>query len=241
MRCGEFERRLHDLLDEHPEGSWCLSELPSALEAHASECDACSGQLQGYRQLFAGLSAMGPLNPSTQFVDRIVAESLSLRPRVNFNRWFTHLAAAASVLIVLSLAAVARNRISQPVAQTLPTIPIRQSAVRSAPEHTESVFSASSQSFLPIRSRFELDQASVGVVLNLAGLSPVTFSAEVLEAHLAQQPAWVVEVADGLRPVTESMTGTLNALLRVLPGNAEAAEQDRGARHERHRRYDRLA
>ncbi len=241
MRCGEFERRLHGLLDEHPEGSRCLSRLPSALEAHASECDACSGQLRGYRQLFAGLSAIPPSNPSTQFVDRIVAESLSLRSRVNLYRWFAHLATAASVLIVLSLAAVARNRSSQPVAQTLPAIPVRHGAVRSVPRHAESFFSASSESFLPIRSRLELDHASVGVVLNLAGLSPVTFSAEVLEAHLAQQPAWMVELADGLRPVTESMTGTLNALLRVLPGNTEAAEQDHGARHERHSRYDRLA
>ena len=49
--------------------------------------------------------------------------------------------------------------------------------------------------------RVEIDPASLGVMLNLAGLRPVTFSAGVLEAHIAEKPAWMVEVADGLKPL----------------------------------------
>jgi hypothetical protein len=72
-------------------------------------------------------------------------------------------------------------------------------------------------------------------------LSPVSFSAEVLEAHLAQQPSWMVEVTGRLKPVTESMIGALNALRRVLPEKVDSGDQDQGARYDRYSQYDEIA
>jgi hypothetical protein len=80
---------------------------------------------------------------------------------------------------------------------------------------------------------FDWEQPSLGMVLNLAGWQSVALSTEVLDPQqLFEQPKWIQQVAEGIGPMTSTMTGTITALLRALPSSAASPDtEDRGARH----------
>jgi hypothetical protein len=249
MQCHEFEQQLNQLLDDCPDGSVCAGALPSALAEHSGECDDCRTVLGGYRMLFAGLARPAEAVSSNQFVERVLSEATARPRRQKLLRTIVPIAIAASVVLVLSTVLLTRKD-SQNIATVSPPplAPQVAEARYTTPDLTpmpaslpaENLGAAGEESIVSYRG-IEFEQPSMGTVLNLAGLRPVTFSAQMLETQWSQQPPWMVEVADGLKPVTESMTGTLNALLRVLPGNATPEARDQGARYDRYVHYDQIA
>ena len=239
MQCNEFDQQLQELLDECPDGSVCNDALPAALAEHTAACDECRGLLVSYRTLFAGLAIPAEPVVSHPFVERVLVEANARPPKRSFARVAAPFAVAASVAVIISTAVLTRQNPTTAPTEA-PIAAVQQSQTPASAIAAESQQAVSQESAVAYQN-LQFEQPSVGTVLNLAGLRPVTFSAQVLETQWSQQPPWMVEVADGLKPVTESMTGTLNALLRVLPGNEAPETLDQGARYDRHLRYDRTA
>jgi anti-sigma factor RsiW len=172
MRCAEFERRLHEMLDEHPDGSTCAARLPTALEGHAAKCEDCRSVVAGYRGLFAGLAAIAQPVQSSGFTDRVLADAEREPWRREYKRWLGPMATAASIAIVLSLAIATRNQVSNPVPEDrLPSIVVQQSVVGGPLSELAHPSIPPSEAVSP--ARLDLEQASFGIVLNLAGNWPL--------------------------------------------------------------------
>ena len=233
MRCHEFERRLQQLLDDQADGSSCADALPSALESHTVACEDCRTLVDGYRKLFVGLAAIEHPPGSERFVRCVVAQAKPQIRRANDSRWLSSLATAASITLVVSLAMLARFRPVQPAPEEF--------SLLDAADHNVVAVPIAEVKRTTTEDHRSLEQTSFGVALNLAGLRPIVYSAGMLESHLSAQPTWMVEVTDDLKPVADSMTDVLNALLRVFPGNAAINERDQGASYEPYRQYGRLA
>ena len=245
MRCVEFERKVQDLLDENPQDTQWFESLPGPLSVHAAECARCREVLSGYRTMLVGLATLTRPQSSNELVERVVAETtMNVARRRTLPTWAATLATAASIAIILGGMALSRYRhASLSSDESLQPISAQSTVTNANPVHSTAI---QSQTVMPLESlvsyprRLELDQTSVEMVLNLAGFRPVTYSAEVLGSHWNQQPAWMAEVADGLKPVTESMSGTFNALLRVSPESAPPQDPNQGARNNRYYHYDRI-
>jgi hypothetical protein len=232
MRCAEFERHLQEALDERTlDRSTPENLLPQDMQVHCRDCKPCWHLLLGYRQLLVGLANRNQPAPPAM-LERVLDNVARPSKR---SRWLLPLATAASIAIAITLAMVTRHQ-----ATVATQLPMAASPADGAPVMSDE--QTPSPSGLD-EARARLDEDSLDVVFNLAGLSPVTFSAEVLEAHLASQPQWMASMADELKPVTETMSGTLNALWQVLPQSTEPEVQDagRGASFDRYRSYDRLS
>lgn len=242
MRCVDFEQRLNLLLDKRIDLSLGAGSLPESLEVHTERCEACRNLVAGYRAMLSGLAEEVQSTRPRQLVERVLADVLPQRRGLRTLPGWSSLVTAASIAVIVGLVVVSRWSTPRGSLQSLPSVALQQSIVEPAVSVAGVRPAVERRGFrFAAPSRLDIDQASLGVVLNFAGLGPVTFSAEVLESHLAAKPAWVVEVADGLKPVTDSMTGTLNAIWQVLPRSEEVEDQNQGARYEPQGRYDRIA
>jgi hypothetical protein len=238
MNCGEFERRLQHLLDERKQKLLREDDLPAPMQIHLKDCGECANLVSGYRALLATLSASHP--GTSAFRAANVIELTTAAPhRLGRFRSLAPLATAAVLLIATFMvyqygapATVKQARIEQPI-----FVP----SYANSPPQEHALTTVASSSRPTLYPSMEINERSLGLMLNLAGLSPVTFSAELLDSHLFDRPAWMVQVSDGLKPVTERMTGTLNALLQALPGADAAKEGSQGARYNRYYPCDPLA
>ncbi len=209
MHCVQFETRLNDLLDERePPGD------DRQLIEHARRCDECADLLAGHEMLLADLQSLacaGSLDgPRTlrrpaapvDFSLRVALAVADERRAARRNGWFWLIPALAASLLV---AVVAWRNLgaafsgARPTAETMAhaATPVTPSAVRhpgDIPQATPltSVIAAQLPSYPWTGMR--TDQISQGL----------TDSVE----HLA----------DGLKPVTDSMSAALQALRRTLPG-----------------------
>jgi hypothetical protein len=80
-------------------------------------------------------------------------------------------------------------------------------------------------------SLLEWEQPSLGTMLTLAGWQSMALPTEMLDGNLFEKPQWLLQVADGISPMANTMAGTITALLRALPQDEDPpATDDRGAR-----------
>ena len=81
-------------------------------------------------------------------------------------------------------------------------------------------------------SLLEWERPSLGDVFTLAGWQSMALSTEMLDDNVFEQPHWLLQVADGISPMANTMAGTITALLRALPPADEPpTTDDRGARN----------
>ena len=66
----------------------------------------------------------------------------------------------------------------------------------------------------------ETGQGLATVVLYVPGVGGTK---GIIDVEAESQPAWAVQMSEGLRPLTNSVTETFNLLLRSLPGSQLAA------------------
>ena len=119
MRCGQFEERLHDLLDRRFE-----PRKDRELARHARRCPACRETLAACTRMLDGLDLMEVPVPDDDFSVRVLSRTpLSLprraiRPRATRRRFGASVAAIATALAVSILAFVAwrTSRIASPLA-----------------------------------------------------------------------------------------------------------------------------
>lgn len=237
MKCCDFELRLQDLLDEREQKSLCAADLPAPLRLHVERCDECAEVLGGYRALLRVLSSARPSESAFRAED--IVELTKPAPRqFRWLRTVVPLATAATLMI----AALLVQWIAAPVAVEQAGLTPSDTALQLvATTKFDAVLPSNADPrFAPFATPMEINERSLGLMLNLAGLGPVTFPAELLEVQLIEKPSWMVQVTDGLKPVTERMTGTLNALFRVLPATAAEKDNGQGASYDRYDPNQRL-
>jgi hypothetical protein len=235
MRCEEFEARLNDLLDlrldpaeDHP------------LQLHARKCDDCQALLSSYVQAVTALESM----PSRQCDDdlpRLVLAQWSVAPS-NTPRgvYAPHLVAAAALLIVSLVVlrstpehvapASGMQLAKQPITIAVPhpVVPDREVAATDLPADEEEIS-------LP-----GLHDSVSGMLTDVAELWPALPDADPMllkwdeaESLLAMttmpmnEPMPVVmELAGGLKPITDSTDAAIQFLLDVF---SYASAVDRAA------------
>jgi hypothetical protein len=230
MECRKFECRLQNLLDQRRHESLRIAELPRSLREHAAECPECTELLGGYRMLLEALPVALP--GASGFLAADVVELATSAPhRHHWLRSVLPLATAASLLV--AVLAVQMIDKPEPIQQaTVISVGVAPPAAVSQPPQSTAVSIVPVSGTTLLASPVTVISRSIELMLTLAGLSPVTFSAELLDSQVVERAPWMVQVTDGLKPVTERMSGTLNALLRAWPSADAATEDSQGARHD---------
>jgi len=199
--------------------------------------------------MFVGLAALSKARSSEEVITLAVPFKNNVSRTRQLIENFGWYAAAVCIVMIVTVASIrqepsvelASAPMNLPVAVVGPSLVSAQADTgQMAAAQTAVGQTTITEAFVLDPRRLDLEQASLGMVLNIAGFRPVTFSAEVLETHWNRQPAWMVEVADGLKPVTESMTGTLDALRRALPATP-TEEPNQGARFNRYNRFSHIS
>ena len=130
MRCADFEKRLHRLLDQR--------EIPSEdsqLNRHAHRCPECRETLAACGRMIDGLNLMELPVPGDDFPLRVVRQTQIGRPSLAASRRFNAAWAAIAVTLALALllpfacAKTARSRLPPPARRLrgsmAPTTPAR--------------------------------------------------------------------------------------------------------------------
>lgn len=254
MQCREFENRLNEVLDER--GRPELDMLLASHAHHCESCGqmlaryelvceaATSLPLPKLPADFSQRVVSEYLRQAHSAVDSSAIELAASRRRL---QWSVSLVALAAVLLIAILPLLARRQ-GGPLASgngalamasrggkaprdVAKTVPVSVAADSAATGHGQ-------QSTDP--SAVPSDAASFsGQYADLAkttgrGLSAAVLSLPGVGGSLAgsdsafEQPVWMTPVADGLRPVTDSMSDALHVLMRVIPSSG-GAKQDRAS------------
>jgi hypothetical protein len=203
MRCDEFESRLQTVLDERGQ-----AELAPALALHAEQCTDCATLLSGYEVLWEGLAALPLPEPRADLAVRVLGELRVVRParRYSWRLSGAVLAVAAALLVaVLPLVRPGNDTVQVMPATTAESQPLV--AQRStAPTGYTLPINLRQQPMADVAK--ETGQSLAVAVLALPG---------VRSGSPESRPEWMLQVTDGLQPVTHSMAGALNVLLRAIP------------------------
>jgi hypothetical protein len=198
MHCVEFERRLNDLLDNR-------LPLDSDLElsAHADECCECADLLAGHELLVHGMATLCGAGASQEFGladDAWNRSSFDRRPA-------PAVPAELAVRVAAEVSAAGRRRLS-----FWWMLPALAASVLIA----AAVYSGARPKSPPSSDN---DVAS-SVALPATSLTADHWQAKWREFGDSRYQ-WMDQMADGLKPVTDSMSAALHALRRTWPG-AEA-------------------
>lgn len=192
MNCQEFQMRLDQVLDARRP----LAADPE-LADHARSCCDCGELLQAAEALLAGLRARAQSRAPRNLGRRVVAETASRSETRSRAAWAFSLAAAVLVLLALHPWLQFKPRAGTAVdAQPLSAAPAPETQVTMPP----SVADPPAQPPQPDRY-----QVLARVTTRMAG-----------DLAAASQQVWVEPLADGIRPVKDSMAA---ALSRLRPGS----------------------
>ncbi len=175
---------------------------------------------------------------------RVLAD-LRTEPAFSRSRTFVAISLATAATLLIALVPLFRGTPSEPAAKLSPQLrasaqkTTRAIVKRAGARSQTSGLSAISLASLPIGNlpmvpellsiaRSEADdpyvelaketgQSLAAVVLYVPGIGGAKGIMDVESDPQADEPAWAVQMSEGLRPVTESVTETLNILLRTFP------------------------
>ena len=189
MQCHQFESRVNELLDRR-----AALESDSALMAHSFVCADCAEVLSGYQSLMASVPLLdledGEIGPA----DRILAVVGPTKSRgESAYAWYWCFAVAAAVVL-----------------GALPWLSRRLDTA--APPASASVTDLADHG----QQSVPQTQEGAGDLWTAGRNERYLVMAEELAVR---QLVWVEPVANGLRPVTSSMSAALSALRRTLPGS----------------------
>lgn len=196
MRCGDFENRIHDLLDRR-----CVLESDDELLGHAIQCERCQAMLEGYTDLWIGLDAFEPPALEDGFSRDVVALATGSRsPRRRSPNWlvFAGIAIAASLLVALVWQYAGDNSPSEAprIAESL------ESELNTQPPDTE-----------PIRDQLQ-PWPETGPLASIAsGQVPLNWEALLSEERLAP----VSDIAGGIEPITSNLSAAIHAIRSTIP------------------------
>jgi hypothetical protein len=200
MQCVQFETRLNELLDER-----LSPELEPAIGRHAGECARCAALLAAHEDLLTGVESLRMSEAMPDLAVRVAGE-LSRRHILAppARGWWIPAAAAALLLGVGVWCWAAASRKG---AEQLATSGTDMSVAMRTAAHEGPSPSASPASTAPTatsRSRV----VSQWIVTDTKALAE----------DFSVRPRLLMEqMADGIKPVADSMSAALEALRRNLP------------------------
>jgi hypothetical protein len=216
MRCEEFEERLNAVLDERRRPEW-----DPELRSHSERCPACRHVAALYDVLLDGFYALAAPEAPADMSLRVLAES-----RPSPARWRRvvaaggALAAAAAVLIVVGPLLVSEPEAAKQASAT--AAPHAAARAQSGKAPLEQLplpqfFLVESQRGDPYVGLAKGTGQSLATVIRY--VPGVTGSRGIIDAEErpADEPAWAVRMSEGLKPLTDSVTETVNLLLEALP------------------------
>ena len=234
MRCVEFENRLNEVLDER--GS---PDLDMLLASHAHHCEPCQQLLARYELVCETAGNLPAPKLPAGFAERVVGEFLrqhlasggSRRRSMGLPRAVALFALAAVLLIAVLPLLGGKRPVRLPTSngtlaiETPGTGEVQNTVAQDTPEAAPSspvgpASVASGQSRDPAAEHYadlakETGSSLAAAVLYLPGVGNSLAGGE----STFEQPRWVGQVSDGLRPVTASMSDALHVLLRVIPSS----------------------
>lgn len=245
MNCDEFETHLNGILDERRRPEW-----DGRLRDHAGHCAACRDLAAGYATLFEGFFALPLPEVSADLPQRVLAE-LQIQPIASPTKLTRRdgvgivaalFSTAAAVLVAFLL--TRDGATIQPVAQA----PAAQAPAVAAAEPAESVkvdlqkleqvpligpAMASAGDNDPKTDPYErlakdAGQGLAQIVLVLPGVAGPG-GVRPPSPSINGSGLWPAQVAEELRPVTESMSETFNLLLDALPLTVSSTSKSRAS------------
>jgi hypothetical protein len=164
------------------------------LMEHARDCPACAELLAGHELLLAATERFEEPCPQADFAVRVAAQVAAETRRAGRRNWiWTAPAVAAGVLIAFGLWRALGGHGAD-------GRPPADSTVRNQQKNSNLVAGSSSR-YWQVFSETE---------------------ASWRQQITGQRPEWVDQMADGLKPVADSMSAALQALRRTLPGGDAA-------------------
>ncbi len=241
MRCAEFESRLNEVLDER----LGLDSDPELVD-HAQRCQPCRSLASSYEAIVTGLEQAKLPEASPALTARIVSAlpasaAESARPDVirgsfgarrpslpssdgkrrgsGWRRTLVGLAAAAALLVAVSLRWNAADRGQRPAGPEPGSIAVRSDASPQGAEVAPAPPSASD----PYRALAAETSNSVSTAMRLFPGVSGTAEDAAGNSNDAQASGWVHGVSDGLRPVTRTTTSAVHSFFELLAGGDEGS------------------
>jgi len=235
MKCEEFEVRLNEVLDarERP-------ELTSELRLHCDSCRSCREIASAYGIMLDGFYLLttpeAPVDLSTRVLAALHAEPTVTVPQPSQSRramWAASLLATAAAVLLVVLPLVQRSRNAtiaeaEPAAKTAqPQIVARPRIVvpsTVSPQLEEIQLIGAMLASLANQKGDPYEELAKGtgqglatLVLYTPGIGGQKGIMDKNRVPREDDPAWVMQMTEGLKPVTESVTETLDLLLQAIP------------------------
>jgi hypothetical protein len=228
MQCEEFEDRLNAILDERQR-----PEADVELALHCETCPECRQLASAYARLLDGFYALVTPAAPRDMSARVLADfTVSVSPKRRLSAPSASLAAGALALAAGLLIVVTPLLRNAPQAVSNESRARHSTGSKASADRpgAKAIAEALDVNKLPIVPELlalrtdedpyaglakETGQGLAAVVLYVPGIGG---SKGIVDANAEDDPAWVVQVSEGLRPITESVSETVNLLLRALPG-----------------------
>jgi hypothetical protein len=208
MQCVQFETRLNELLDER-----LSPELEPAIQWHASECASCAALLQAHECLLVGVESLELPELKPGLAVRVAAE-LSRGPRSAPRTWSWWLPAAAAALLL----SVGASRWA--------------ATGKTGPDRSVPSGASGSLAVQPVGQRLSTPNDAQATASRSRFVAVwLTRDTEELTENFSVRPRLLMEqMADGIKPVTDSMSAALQALRRSWPTNEPASHSSYAGR-----------
>jgi hypothetical protein len=215
MNCGEFEARIHQVLDRRRS----LTD-DDALADHALDCSQCAAKLDGYVELFEQVGCWQPLPLDADFSRRTVQRAFPAPVAVQPNPRAARQRFSYQVLTLLAcllLIAVLPRLWSPPVPTNSSTVDTAITSTLPATALPPSV--AASESVLPVVELRTLQQVP-GTALGAEGRTNDGWLNLWVEwsGRLAAEPFEPLDTfTQGIKPIAASLTTALDSLRTTFP------------------------
>lgn len=198
MRCDAFDQRIDDLLDRR-----AALDADEPIGAHAAVCPRCQATLRAHLQL---LDVLGDV--------RLPESPLPGRGRMQIVGWM-----AVTAVLLVAAGAVWFHGPSAPNDPSGVTLTIAPKALTLAESQPMPVSGATLERTVTKSDPYLVHQPLIGLRLLSVGDWTTTMNSIHMPfgAEFSQvQTEWVDAVADGISPVQDSFTSTLNLIRRTL-------------------------
>ncbi len=227
MKCGEFEVRLDEILDERRRPEW-----DSRLHEHCDSCQRCRDLAAAYGVLLEGVSTLDMPEAPGDLAVRVL-DAYQVRPRSDaIAAWAAAVFSSAAAVLVAFFLTRDANRELVAVAPSPAPASVQQvergEQVKFDPARWKSVpllgavFASATDNDASTDPYAELAKETgrglANVVLMMPGVAGPR-GVRPPEPPYGSQGAsiWPAQMSDELRPVTESVNETFNLILDSLP------------------------
>jgi hypothetical protein len=236
MQCEEFEDRLNVVLDERKR-----PEADAELRLHCETCPECRQMAAAYGLLLDGFCALVSRDATTDMAVRVLAEMQP--PVLRSRRWSVATATRSTVALATGALALAAGLLIAivPLARwSSQTAPTRSQVQGTLAAHSLTSSGPSPAVMLPVDLKRlpivrellalrdehedpyaelakESGQGLARAVLFVPGIGGSKSIVSLAEAKRPSDPAWAVQLSEGLRPISDSVAATFSLMLRSVP------------------------